>query len=198
MMICHAGRFSQQFSQRGFPAGSVFDDSDSALEYCENALLTEVSGTGWIGSRTVGPHNIALLSGLTGDELVWLDGEMPTCTAQADEYLIRAGDAGDSLFLLLEGSVEVRLPSESTGKGARLDVFEAGMSFGEMGLLDRAPRSADVVSLEPVKFRVLDRELFDRIGRERPDMKIRMLEQLASQLSANLRKANTETSAYKG
>jgi CRP-like cAMP-binding protein len=72
------------------------------------------------------------------------------------------------------------------------------MSFGEMGLLDRAPRSADVIALETVKFRVLDRALFDRIGRERPDMKIRMLEQLASQLSANLRKANAETAAYKG
>ena len=109
-----------------------------------------------------------------------------------------AGDAGDSLYLLLEGAVEVRLPSESKEKGRRLDVFEAGMSFGEMGLLDRAPRSADVVVLEPVKFRVLDRTLSDRIGQERPDMKIRMLEQLASQLSANLRKANAETAAYKG
>jgi len=90
------------------------------------------------------------------------------------------------------------LPSESSGKGTRLDVFEAGMNFGEMGLLDRAPRSADVLALEPVEFRVLDRAPFDRIGLERHDMKIRMLEQLASRLSANLRKANTETSAYKG
>ena len=198
MLICHAERFSQKLSRQGFPAAVVFDDGDAALEYCENALLTEVSGSGWMGSRAVGLHNIALLSGLTGDELVWLNGEMPTCTAQSGEYLIRAGDVGDSLFLLLEGSVEVRLPSESNGKGTRLDVFEAGMSFGEMGLLDRAPRSADIVALEPVKFRVIDRELFDRIGRERSDMKIRMLEQLASQLSANLRKANTETAAYKG
>jgi len=198
MMICHAGRFSQKLSQRRFPATALFDDGDAALEHCENALLTEVSGTGWIGARAVGLHNIALLSGLTGDELVWLNGEMPTRTAQAGEYLIRAGDAGDSLYLLLEGAVEVRLPSESKEKGTRLDVFEAGMSFGEMGLLDRAPRSADVLALEPVKFRVLDRALFDRIGLERPDMKIRMLEQLAAQLSANLRKANTETSAYKG
>lgn len=198
MMVCHAGRFARKLVQQGFPEDGIFEDDDAALERCENALLTEVSGTGWIGSRTVGLHNIALLSGLSGDELLWLDGEMPTCTAHGGEHLIRAGDAGDSLFLLLEGSVEVRLPSESTGKGMRLDVFEAGMSFGEMGLLDRAPRSADVIALETVKFRVLDRALFDRIGRERPDMKIRMLEQLASQLSANLRKANAETAAYKG
>jgi CRP-like cAMP-binding protein len=198
MLICHAGRFSQNLSRQGFPAPALFDDNDAALEFCENALLTEVSGTGWIGTRAVGLHNIALLSGLTGDELIWLNSQMPTCTAQAGECLIRAGEAGDSLLLLLEGSVEVRLSSESNGKGTRLDVFEAGMSFGEMGLLDRAPRSADVVALEPVKFRVIDRALFDRIGLEKPDMKIRMLEQMASQLSASLRKANTETAAYKG
>jgi CRP/FNR family cyclic AMP-dependent transcriptional regulator len=146
----------------------------------------------------VGLRDIALLSGLNGSDLIMLDAEMPARTALAGEYLIRSGDAGDSLYLLMTGSVEVRLPSDSGGKGSRLDVFEAGMSFGEMGFLDGAPRSADVMALEPVSFRVIDRALFDRLGQERPDIKIRMLEQIARQLSVNLRKANTEAAAYKG
>ena len=49
-----------------------------------------------------------------------------------------------------------------------------------------------------MSFRVIDRALFDRLGQDRPDIKIRMLEQIARQLSANLRKANTEAAAYKG
>jgi glutaminase len=198
MVICCAGSFASRLRKAGFPEEALFDDDDAALERCENALLTEVSGTGWIGARAVGLSGIALLSGLNGSDLMMLDAEMPARTALAGEYLIRSGDAGDSLYLLMAGSVEVSLPSDSGGKGARLDVFEAGMSFGEMGFLDGAPRSADVMALESVTFRVIDRALFDRLGQEHPDIKIRMLEQIARQLSANLRKANTEAAAYKG
>lgn len=198
MGICCAGSFANRLRKAGFPEDALFDDHDAALERCENALLTEVSGTGWIGARAVGLSDIALLSGLNGSDLMMLDAEMPARTALAGEYLIRSGDAGDSLYLLMAGSVEVSLPSDSGGKGARLDVFEAGMSFGEMGFLDGAPRSADVMALEPVTFRVIDRALFDRLGQEYPDIKIRMLEQIARQLSANLRKANTEAAAYRG
>ncbi|MEY4599182.1 MAG: glutaminase [Pseudomonadota bacterium] len=109
-----------------------------------------------------------------------------------------AGDADDGIYLLMSGSVEVRLPSGPCGKGSRLDVFEAGMSFSEMGLLDGAPRSADVMALEPVSLRVLDRALFDRLVRDRPDIKVRMLEQIARQLFSNPRKANAEAAANKG
>jgi glutaminase len=198
MVICCAGSFASRLRKAGFPEEALFDDDDAALERCENALLTEVSGTGWIGARAVGLSDIALLSGLNGSDLAMLDAEMPVRSAPAGDYLMRAGDAGDSIYLLMSGSVEVRLPSDSGGKGSRLDVFEAGMSFGEMGLLDGAPRSADVMALEPVTFRVIDRVLFDRLGCDRPDIKIRMLEQIARQLSSNLRKANTEAAAYKG
>lgn len=118
--------------------------------------------------------------------------------ADRDEVLIRAGDAGDILYLLLSGSVEVRLSSESGHGGKRVDVFEAGMSFGEMGFLDGSPRSADVIALEAVEFRSIDRQLFDQLEVEHPRLKIRLLENLSRLLSASLRKANIEAAAFKG
>jgi CRP-like cAMP-binding protein len=55
-----------------------------------------------------------------------------------------------------------------------------------------------VGALEPVVCRVIDRALFDRLGNERPRIKISLLEQLAQHLSANLRRANAEAMAFKG
>lgn len=67
-----------------------------------------------------------------------------------------------------------------------------------MGFLDDSPRSADVVALEAVTYRVIDRPLFARLEAERPRIKIKLLEQVARQLSFNLRRTNAEAMAFKG
>ena len=80
MVICCAGSFASRLRKAGFPEEALFDDDDAALERCENALLTEVSGTRWIGARAVELNDIALLSGLNGSDLAMLDAEMSVCT----------------------------------------------------------------------------------------------------------------------
>ena len=66
-----------------------------------------------------------------------------------------------------------------------------------MSFLDGSERSADVVALETVVYRVIDRSLFERLGAERPDIKLHLLEQLSRQLSAHLRKANIEIATFR-
>lgn len=198
MTICHADKFTRTFRQHGLGDIAQFVDDDAALEYCENMLLQEIIGPDWNAVQSVSLVDCLLLSGLGEADIAWLDKQMNHGESGKGDYLIRAGDAGDSLYLLLKGSVEVRLRSESGEAGKRVDVFEAGMSFGEMGFLDGSPRSADVVALESVTFRVISKQLFDRLDIERPMLKIKLLEHLSYLLSSNLRKSNTEVAAYKG
>jgi glutaminase len=198
MMACNADKFTRAFRRHGLEQLTEFADDDAALEHCENLLLQEIAGPGWAEVTSVELADCFLLSDLSADELTWLDERMSKGEAAKGNYLIRAGDAGDSLFLILSGSVEVRLSSESGQNGKRIDVFEAGMSFGEMGFLDGSPRSADVVALDHVDFRVISRQLFDLLDKDHPGLKIKLLEHLARLLSSNLRKSNTEVSAYKG
>jgi hypothetical protein len=139
-----------------------------------------------------------LLHGLLDADLAWLDSQMPVRVAAAGEQVIRADDPSDCLYLLLDGSIEVYLHSPSGGKAKRLDVFEAGRTFGEMGFIDGSERSADVIALEKSTYRELSRELYERLGKERPDIKIHLLEQLSRQLAANVRKANVEMAAFRG
>ncbi len=198
LITSHAERFSRLLLQQGLMAETHFSDADSALEYCENRLLYEILGKEWDVFIPMELGNTSLLSTLNEDELNWLNINMDSKTAQEGDVVIRAGDAADALYLLMSGSVAVYLPSDSSGLGKRLDVFVAGMTFGEMGLIDGSPRSANVVATEKIELRVISRTLFEKMDIEKPIIKIKILESLSCQLSTSLRRSNAEAAAYKG
>jgi CRP-like cAMP-binding protein len=85
----------------------------------------------------------------------------------ADETAVRAGDEADALFLVESGTLEVR-----TG-GERLARLGPGDAFGEIGLVAQAPRSADVVAVEPSTVLRLDRERYLTFLGSLPDVRVR-------------------------
>lgn len=198
LLLCHAGKLEQGLRTAGLPAAAFFPDDDSAIEDCENHLLTEVLGADWGVVRPLDLGDCDLLQGVAAADLAWLEANLGSRHCAPGEAVVRAGEPGDALYLLLSGTVEVRLPTEHGGRGARVDAFSAGMSFGEMGFLDGSPRSADVIAVRGVACRILRRAAFDRLDVERPGLKIHLLQQMARRLSANLRRTNAEVSAYRG
>jgi CRP-like cAMP-binding protein len=70
------------------------------------------------------------------------------------EVLFREGDAGDELFVIGGGEVEIRKESGS-GESITLAHLGPGDFFGEMGFVDRKPRSAAAVSCSPLLVHVL-------------------------------------------
>jgi len=74
---------------------------------------------------------------------------MQTVTFDPGETILAEGAAGETAYLIVSGRVEVSL-----GQGARAKVIETlgpGDVFGEMSLIDPAPRSATVRALEPTE-----------------------------------------------
>lgn len=198
LLSCHVERFSKLLKTAGIKPEVQFADDDAALEYAENKLLDEIVGASWRTWKSVPLHECQLLSALKEEELSWLDAQMPEGQASTGDFLIHAGDAGDSLYLLLSGAIEVRIPAPDGGTGKRVNVFEAGMAFGEMGFLDGSPRSADVIAVSDLHYRVIRRDLFERLDEEHPHLKIALLKQISLLLSSNLRKLTTEVSAFRG
>lgn len=181
----------------GFPADDLHEDHDAALERCENSLLDEVLRGGWRESPTVGLADCDLLAGCGPADLAVLEGLLQQRSFGPGEIIIAKGSPADSLFFLLSGRVEVRLPSLESTRFQRLDVFSAGMNFGEMAFIDGAPRSADVVAIEPVTCLEFGRSAFDDLDSLRPALKIHILTRLARHLSGRLRHTNTELAALR-
>ncbi|HET8627949.1 MAG TPA: cyclic nucleotide-binding domain-containing protein [Thermomicrobiales bacterium] len=88
----------------------------------------------------------------------------------------------DGLYLLVDGTVEVRKGSTDGADGHLLASFGPGEFFGEMALLDNLPRSASVFATSDVQCLVLSRWDFLRQLRADPEVAIQMLAALAGRL----------------
>lgn len=172
----------------------TFEDNDTALEWCENGLLTEHL-PGSMTDESVPPAQYEALAGLTKDELATITALFERRKCRPGEVLVQFGAPAGELFFLSRGraSVTVQL---SSGANKRLATFSAGMAFGEMAMLDRAPRSALVKADTEVECDLLKVEDFDRLGATHPRIQIVLLRNLALGLSRKLRKANREISVF--
>ncbi len=88
-------------------------------------------------------RKISLFRSLNDDEFESLAKSSSTQTFVQGETLIRQGDAGDSMYVLLEGLLEVFRTGEGN-KETRVAQIQTGRFFGEMSLLTGEPRSATI------------------------------------------------------
>ena len=89
--------------------------------------------------------------------------------APAGTVITQIGDAGDSFFIIIDGTVAVRTP---VGAGSQL---QPGDFFGEMSLVDGEPRSATIVATTDLRLLVVDRSHFWRLLDETPELIRRIL-----------------------
>lgn len=92
--------------------------------------------------------------------------------------IVRAGDAGTAFYVVLDGTARV-VPR--TGRARRLG---AGSFFGEMALLDDAPRSAGVIADGEVLTLTIGRSSFRKLLRAEPALAEALLRTLAARLRA--------------
>jgi len=101
-----------------------------------------------------------------------------------DGVLFREGDAGEDMFVVLEGSIRL------SRDGRELATMKAGNYFGEMSLLTSAPRSATATAVEPTRLAAITKSNFDLLVRENPVLVRGLLEELARRLADTNRKLN--------
>ena len=76
-----------------------------------------------------------------------------------NEIIFHQGDPGDALHIVTSGSIKIVLPSLD-GEEAIIATLRSGDFFGELALLDGAPRSATAVALEACETWALPRDPF--------------------------------------
>ncbi len=93
-----------------------------------------------------------------------------------DETIVRTGDPGDELFVVLDGEVRVMRD------GREITRIEVGSFFGEVSVLDGGARSADVVAAGPVRCLAIPRDVIREALASSPGAAWAMLEILANRL----------------
>lgn len=172
----------------------AFDDTDVALEWCENQWLSQKlpAGTG-DGARPIASYD--LFRGLTPEEIQTVAARLESRSFRRGESLIEMGAPANEIFFIHRGCATVTL-TLACGSERRLGLFSPGMAFGEVGMLDYSPRSAVVTAQTEVECHLLTRAQFDALGESHPHIQITLLRNMALNLARLLRKATREMSTF--
>jgi len=95
--------------------------------------------------------------------------------------IMAAGDPTDSLYIVLSGRLKVMM-SDADGKEVILTILGPGEFFGEMGLIDDAPRSASVIAIEPCELLAITRRDFRKCLAENVEMSMAVMRGLVRRL----------------
>jgi len=127
-----------------------------------------------------------LLENFSGSEVRLLAHFMDVYRADPGVEIIREGDGGDFMLMVLEGEVEVH-KRDRWNTSQLLASVDAGRTLGEMSMIDGEPRFATCLAAEPTLIAVLDRESLARIIVEQPLLGAKILMELVLMLSQRLR-----------
>jgi len=142
-------------------------------------------------SRSISPgslRRIKVLAELADEHLMSFARYLETEHLPQYTNVVNAGEEGDSMFMLLEGELRVRVMVH--GKESILATLEPGESFGELALLDEGKRSADVIAnVQSTVLRISKaglKKLFD----EAPTLAAPFMHALGRATAARLRATN--------
>jgi len=145
----HLYRFRKQLQTLAVetrePGWLHFEDTDHAVEWCENKLLADACRESSVESPVADLCRQYLCNGMTSQELQGLREAGFERLFATGTRIVRTGDTADSLFFILSGRVEV-LVDRDAGHQLRVTTLGPGTVFGEVALVGRRKRTADVVA----------------------------------------------------
>ena len=108
-----------------------------------------------------------------------------------NQEICTEGQRGEDMFIILDGKVDIRI------KESHIATLAPGDHFGEMALLDSAPRSATAVSVGDARLLVLKRSDFYRLIRHETKLSVRLLWSFLQVLTSRLRDTSAQLSDVK-
>lgn len=121
-------------------------------------------------------ENVRLFEGLQASDLAALAERATERSFPKDALIVREGDAPDSFYALISGSVKVFV-RDAAGRELVLGTKGPGEYFGEM-MLDDNPRSASVAALEPCRCAVIPRAEFKAFLLKHPEVSLLVIRNL--------------------
>jgi CRP/FNR family transcriptional regulator, cyclic AMP receptor protein len=155
-----------------------------------------------------------LLEDFTPEEADVLAASMLLVRAQPGQVLIREGDAGDWMMLILKGTVDVtkhiELRADDAADGqpgtvpdvagvvkmesteSRVAVLQRGAAIGEMSMLDSGLRYTTCTAIEPVEAGVLGSHAIGLLIRDHPGVGAKLLVKITQLMAQRLRNVSNQ------
>ena len=152
-------------------------------------LLGDCSGMARYGPKLL--QDAMLLEDFSEPETATLGAAMLRVRAAPQQVLIKEGDHGNWMLLLLSGTVDVT-KRRPRGDASRLAVVRAGATLGEMSMLDGEPRNATCTAIEAVEAGVLTREAISGLIQAHPAVGAKLLVKLTQLIAQRLRNSNNQ------
>lgn len=131
-------------------------------------------------------QGLDLFAGVDSEDLRRIAQVLETERFAAGALVFKAGDLGDRMYVVRQGTVVIELPEQGNAELARLG---PGTAFGEMNLLDHLPRSASARVIQDAELLSLHKDQLHALVQSYPQLGLGMLRSLSLRLrDANIRK----------
>ena len=156
--------------------------------YFSQTIIPDSAASSGVGIAPGSLRRIKILSQLNDAQLDRLAEFMELHQVPQWMAVVKQGDAGNGMFLILQGELRARVMVGD--KETILATFGPGDFFGDMSLFDHGPRSADVIAnVDSTVLKISD-VAFDRLTREAPALATPFLQATARTLAARIRADN--------
>ena len=133
-------------------------------------------------------RRVRLLSYLTDEQLERFAGYVEAERLPQASVIVKQGDRGTAMYVILEGEVSVRLNLDRVQ--TELATLGAGDFFGDFSLFDHGPRAADVIANCSCLLLKISVDHFERLSHEAPDLATPFLRAIGKTLTARIRTGN--------
>jgi SulP family sulfate permease len=179
-------------SEDELPKVKTFKSNDAALEYAENELLKDLGYAPAPATQRVELEQNELFRRLKPKTREALEAVMRPLSLKRKEMVFTYGGLDNSLYFILQGEVEIRLPTR-VYHYKRLAKVGPGSFFGEGCFLDPAPRTATAVVTQDVELLALDRQAIESLAEKRQrEAGWAVLYELGGSLAQQLRWSRSE------
>jgi CRP/FNR family cyclic AMP-dependent transcriptional regulator len=112
---------------------------------------------------------------------------------KAGEYIMKQGDQGEELYILMSGAVRVCKNTKQDEEYTIVDLkAEFNVFFGEIALMDSDVRSASIKVLDDCDVLVMGKDKFIELGNQYPEICLPITRTIGKKICSNLRNANND------
>ncbi len=119
--------------------------------------------------------------GMSDEQLSQFEPSLQLTALAPGDVLVRQGDPGDAMYVLISGKLEVRVKTPAGGEVA-VDSLRSGATVGEMALVAGQERTATVLAAAPSELVRLSRSGFERLAETNPELREALIRQMQPRL----------------